>query len=34
MLYVQIKGLSLDLQHRDKVIQKVKSELQNVTHVW
>lgn len=33
-LCVQIKGLSLDLQSRDKVIETVKSELQNVTHVW
>ena len=31
---VQIKGLSLDLQRRDKVIETAKKELQNVTHVW
>jgi hypothetical protein len=31
---LQIKGLSLDLQSRDSVIEAVKSKLQNVTHVW
>jgi hypothetical protein len=31
---LQIKGLSLDLQSRDGVIQAVKSNLQDVTHVW
>jgi trans-2-enoyl-CoA reductase len=31
---LQIKGLSLNLQNRDKVIQTVKSDLQDVTHVW
>jgi hypothetical protein len=33
-MYVQIEGLSLDLQNRDDVIQAVKSKLQNITHVW
>jgi hypothetical protein len=31
---LQIKGLQLDLQNKDKVIETAKSELQSVTHVW
>ena len=34
VLRSQIKGLSLDLQSREKVIETVKDKLQNVTHVW